>query len=435
MTKAYVPTGSPKKERLSFVCQPRQKRFSYLLALFLGLLMSWQSGWASDGNKNAEQHEALQEVLNWIVANNKTPQHTEFNTRVGSIQINYERLTSTSFAYKNGIGIFPSTQDFWLSLYRFGQSRGVDIQLLDVVFYGDISPELKNITRKQALQRVLDWIKAHPQQALQWKNFRDRETEINVSYDRLTSASAYKNGKGIFQSNEDFWLELYRFGQSQGVAVQLVDVTFRKEISQVLKDVMQQQSLQRVLNWIQAHGGQIPHIKNFVDQEGQVQINYDRLTSTGPYKNGKGIFPSTGDFWLALYRFGQSQGVEIWLLNVKFHGDISQSLKDVLKQQSLQRVLNWMRAHPGQIPLELDFGGRKGQKDGQIHITYNRLTGTSARYAAGRGIFSSTKDFRRELYAFARSRGIQINLSAGVNMGESEDDSACDLSLSSNPND
>jgi hypothetical protein len=358
-------------------------------------------------DKYAEQRVALQRVLDWIVANKRVPMAKNFNVSKGQVNIGYVRLTSTIDDYKNDKGIFPSAEAFWLELYRFGQSQGVEVQLLDVVFRGDISQELKVIIKRQAVRRVLDWLRAHSGRVSQLADFGTGEGRIRIGYGRLTSTiGKYKNDKGIFPSAQEFWLGLYRFGQSQGVEVQLLDVAFRGDISQELKAIIKRQAVQRVLDWIRTHSGQVPRLTNFGTGKGQIQVNYAHLTSTAEYRNNKGIFPSVEDFWLELYRLGQTQNMEVELLDVVFSGDISQELKLILKQQAVRRVLDWIIERSGQVPQIADFGTTE---EGQIHFGYPRLT-SSEKYKNDKGIFPSPEVFWLELYRFGQSKGVEVQL-------------------------
>jgi hypothetical protein len=190
--------------------------------------------------------------------------------------------------------------------------------------------------------------------------------------------------------------------------------------------------LQRTLNWIRSHPGQTPQgYKDFGTLAGKIQVDYLRLTSGTGHKDRKGIFPNAEDFWLELYRFGQSQGVEIPLLDAKFYGDVPPALKIILRRQALQRVLDWIRTHRGQTPRQHDFG----EQEGKIRISYARLTSTIAIYKNGAGLFPSAEDFWRALSVLGQSQGTPISLLPRFNTGKNKADNPCGPLLSDQPTD
>lgn len=227
---------------------------------------------------------------------------------------------------------YGTTAEYWTAYLKRAKEKKVDLNLEELGKRNPRHPllqvveeESRTFQRKDVVARTVRWIQDHHGKLPTEFEFRGGRVQADIPYSYPAIVGRqHREGNGLFNSAEDFWAEVFREAQEQGVPVDPRKLykskprgrgVGRVEEPKTLSE-LRQDAVDRTLDWILTHGGKLPKPKDFAARGGEIPYQYLRLVGQGNYKTGleqqdSQIFESTSAFWEAVVREGRRRGIEL----------------------------------------------------------------------------------------------------------------------------
>jgi hypothetical protein len=165
---------------------------------------------------------------------------------------------------------------------------------------------------------------------------------------------------------------------------------------------LQRESVDKVLDWVQLHG-RLPNGPDFDKSVLETGLPLRRLLFSKSFKN-------VAEAWMAIKMRGVERGIKIDLLDVVVRS-YTAGFRDQLKQEVVERVVDWLVTHPRQrIKPALDFG----RGPDKINFSMAKMIATDE-YGEGKSmhhlrVFDNLEEAWLAVRARAQERGVPFRL-------------------------
>lgn len=281
-------------------------------------------------------------------------------------------------------------------------------------------PSTLTSVQEQVLDFFSDWITANGRPP-KVSELQKGIIQPPVYYRRIIAEKDYAFGgrkahEALFPSQQFFWLALRSRMATQGRDFRLYELNPKFEYGQAYVEALREDALGAVHRWIiDPRNSRLPFANDFGLKEGEIPLDYEKLTGQVEYSPDgtqarRAIFPSVGEFWIALKEFCARRGLEIFISQV-FALPSTPRLRPILQEEALELSYRWSVLNGLQVPTHEAFG----TGEGQINLYYSRVVGTSHYGPEGAqrhlAIFDSSVQYWQALARYAAARGTSILLS------------------------